>query len=216
MAKIRLKDPSKVIAGLIRGIAATLHIRLFYSGTTPFPSDVPHVWTFWHNRMFLIPLVHELILPGQPAGILSSASGDGRIIADVCARFGLTAVRGSSSRRGAQALVELARQIKMGHDLGITPDGPRGPKYCVHPGVIKLAQMTGARIIPIHVRYRKAFHISSLGLRTWDDFQLPMPFSEVEIEFAEHYSLPRRMTDEECETERAKLEHLLRAGSCVS
>lgn len=105
-------------------------------------------------------------------------------------------------------MVELAHYVKTGHDIGITPDGPRGPKYHMNMGVIKLAQLTGGKLMPVHIRYDKAF-----TFKTWDGFQLPLPFSGVEIEFAEPFSVPRRMTEEECEAQRAELERILREGT---
>lgn len=105
-------------------------------------------------------------------------------------------------------MIELANYVKNGHDIGITPDGPRGPRYQMNMGVIKLAQLTGAKLMPVHMRFDRAFR-----LRTWDGFMLPLPFSGVEIEFAEPYTVPRRMTDEECERQRAELERLMREGT---
>ena len=158
--------------------------------------------------MFLIPWMRENFIPGQEGAFLTSPSGDGGIIADACSDFKLKPVRGSSSRRGAQAMVELAKYLKTGHDIGITPDGPRGPRYHMNMGVIKLAQLTGAELMPVHVRYERA-----IRFKTWDGFLLPMPFSKVEIEFAKPFTVPRRMTEDECEHQRAELERVMIEGT---
>lgn len=208
MARIRLKNPGKPIAWLIRAIGNTLRYRVVNRAALAFGTDERHIWVFWHNRMFLIPWLRENLIPGQEGAFLTSPSGDGEIIAQACSDFKLKPVRGSSSRRGAQAMVELANFVKSGHDIGITPDGPRGPRYQMNMGVIKLAQLTGARIMPVHMRFDRA-----LRLRTWDGFILPLPFSGVEIEFAQPYTVPRRMTEAECEERRADLERLMRAGT---
>jgi Kdo2-lipid IVA 3' secondary acyltransferase len=208
VARIRLKNPGKPIAWLIRAIGNTLRYRLVNRASLAFGTDERHIWVFWHNRMFLIPWLRENLIPGQEGAFLTSPSGDGEIIAQACSDFKLKPVRGSSSRRGAQAMVELANYVKSGHDIGITPDGPRGPRYRMNMGVIKLAQLTGAKIMPVHMRFDRA-----LRLRTWDGFIVPLPFSGVEIEFAQPYTVPRRMTEAECEQERASLERLMREGA---
>jgi Kdo2-lipid IVA 3' secondary acyltransferase len=208
VAKIRLKNPGRPVAWLIRLIAGTLRYRIINTAGMAFPTEQRHIWVFWHNRMFLIPWLRENLIPGQEGAFLTSPSGDGEIIAQACADFKLKPVRGSSSRRGAQAMVELAHYVKTGHDIGITPDGPRGPRYHMNLGVIKLAQLTGGSLMPVHIRYDRA-----IRFKTWDGFLLPLPFSGVEIEFAQPVTVPRRMTEEECEHHRAELERVMVAGT---
>jgi lysophospholipid acyltransferase (LPLAT)-like uncharacterized protein len=208
VAKIRLKNPGKPVAWLIRAIGDTLRYRVVNRAGLAPGTEERHIWVFWHNRMFLVPWLRENLIPGQEGAFLTSPSGDGEIIAQACSDFKLKPVRGSSSRRGAQAMVELAKHVKSGHDIGITPDGPRGPRYRMNMGVIKLAQLTGAKLMPVHMRFDRAWK-----LRTWDGFLLPMPFSRVEIEFAQPFTVPRRMTEEECEQQRAELERLMREGT---
>lgn len=208
MAKIRLKNPGKPVAWLIRAIGSTLRYRIVNGAGLAYPTEERHIWVFWHNRMLLIPWLREALIPGQEGAFLTSPSGDGEIIAQACSDFKLKPVRGSSSRRGAQAMVELANYVKSGHDIGITPDGPRGPRYHMNMGVIKLAQLTGGKLMPVHMRFEKAYRFP-----TWDGFLLPLPFSTVEIEFAEPITVPRRMTEEECEHQRAELERIMREGT---
>lgn len=208
MAKIRLKNPGKLIAHFIRSIATTLDVEMVSTGDVDHHEGHPLIWVFWHNRMLLMPWMHQRLYPGMGGAILCSPSGDGQIIADVCGRFGMTPVRGSSSRRGAQALVELANQTKLGKDIGITPDGPRGPAYRMHPGVIKLAQLSGAPMLPMHVTYS-----SAVRLPTWDEFLVPLPFSKVRLEIGRRITVPRRMTEAECEAQRLHLESIMRAGA---
>lgn len=193
----------------MRGIAGTLtfevidNAKILRSKIRP-----PLIWTFWHNRMFLIPYVHQLWLPDVPGCILSSPSGDGQIIADVCAEFRLKAVRGSSSRKGMAALINLADLVKQGYDVGITPDGPRGPCYHLNPGPLKLAQLTGAYLMPIAVQYDRPW-----TFKTWDKFQLPRPFSKVRIILNEPLPIPRRLTEEEFELKRQEIEQIMRADA---
>jgi len=207
--KIRFQHTGKVISWLMRGIAETLtfevidNARILRSKIRP-----PLIWTFWHNRMFLVPYLHQLWLPDVPGCILSSPSGDGQIIADVCAEFRLEAVRGSSSRKGMSALISLADLVKNGYDVGITPDGPRGPCYRLNPGPLKLAQLTGAFIMPMSVQYDNPWIF-----KTWDRFQLPKPFSKVRIILGEPFPIDRRMTDEQFEAKRLEIERSMLDGA---
>jgi lysophospholipid acyltransferase (LPLAT)-like uncharacterized protein len=78
-------------------------------------------------------------------------------------RFNVKAVRGSSSRRGAAAMWEMMGLLEAGYDVAITPDGPRGPRYQLSAGAIKLAQTTGAKILPMRVRYSRCWRLRKLG-----------------------------------------------------
>ncbi len=206
MAKIRIKNAGKIVAGLIRAIAATLKVEFVdRAGVLHSRPRGPLIWVFWHNRMFLAPWMHHHVSPHIHGCILSSPSGDGQVIADICAEFGFEAARGSSSRKGISALVALAGKVKDGLDIGITPDGPRGPCYELGPGVIKLAQLTGVPVLPLHFRFER-----SLKFPTWDRFEIPLPFSRVRVILDRLIPVPRRMTDEDFEQARAALEQTLR------
>ena len=145
-----------------------------------------------------------------PGGILASPSADGQIIADFCSEFGLMPVRGSSSRpmQGMSALIYMAEKIREGYGIGITPDGPRGPRHVMQPGIIKLAQLTGALVVPLHVRYSRAIHFP-----TWDRFMLPLPFSTVKVIYDAPHVVPRRMTEDEFEHHRASIERVMVEGA---
>jgi lysophospholipid acyltransferase (LPLAT)-like uncharacterized protein len=137
---------------------------------------------------------------------LISASKDGALLAATMEQFGIKPVRGSSSRRGAQALVELASSLERGYHAAITPDGPRGPCYQVQSGVVALAQLTGAVVIPA------SYHAShKFVFKSWDRFQLPYPFARCEITFGEPMVLPRDTSDDERESLRQQLEERLHA-----
>src|SRR6185437_8937636 len=104
---------------------------------------------------------------GKGMAGLVSASKDGAFLAAILERFKIQPVRGSSSRRGSQALLELTSWAEVGYDLAITPDGPRGPKYTVQPGAMSLAQLTGLPIVPF------GFHAHwKIQLKSWDAFQI--------------------------------------------
>lgn len=206
--KIRFQHTGRVVAWLLRGIAATLRYEVDDRAGILRSTAMrePVIWAFWHNRMFLIPYLHQRWFPHIPGCILSSPSGDGQIIADVCAAFGLEAARGSSSKpdKGMSALIKLAEKVKAGYDIGITPDGPRGPLYELHPGVLKLAQLTGTAIMPVHVEYDSFWEFG-----TWDRFQLPKPFTTARIKLGELVRIPRKLDAEAFEEQRLRLEHHL-------
>jgi lysophospholipid acyltransferase (LPLAT)-like uncharacterized protein len=165
----------------------------------------PVIYALWHNRFFCVPPAWEKLCGSHRKTVaLTSASHDGDMVARAMAVFGLGSVRGSSSRRGVAALVGLKRALQEGFDICITPDGPRGPRYRVQPGAIKLAESTGAPIIPVHVRFSSAWR-----LKTWDRFVIPKPFSRVEVTFAEPIRLTRGMDADTFETERLHLENLM-------
>lgn len=207
MAKIRIKNLGKIVAWLIRAVGVTLRYEVEDRAGVFTIGRSNEMWAFWHNRMFVIPYLHDRWFPHIPGAILSSPSDDGQIIADACAQFGFEAARGSSSKpqKGLSALIMLAEKVKEGRDVGITPDGPRGPMYQIQPGIIKLAQLTGGSIVPVRVLYSRA-----IRFKTWDEFMLPLPFSTVRIIFEPRISVPRRMTEEEFETQRLALQEVLR------
>jgi hypothetical protein len=161
----------------------------------------PMIWTFWHNRMFVVPLLHNGYTPHREGTALTSASADGAIIAAVMKSFGMKSARGSSSRRGATAILELAGALEAGEDVGVTPDGPRGPRYKMGPGVVFLARQTGAGILPIHIEYSRA-----LRLKSWDQFMIPLPFSKVRVICDELIFIS---PDADTEAERARIEQLM-------
>ncbi|MDB4618217.1 MAG: lysophospholipid acyltransferase family protein [Akkermansiaceae bacterium] len=167
------------------------------------------IHAFWHNRICaLLPVwTSRFHLRNSNTVVLSSASKDGAAIEAAVGIYGLGAVRGSSSRRGAAALIALKKAAKAGKDLIITPDGPRGPRYSMQPGVIKLGQTTGLPIIPITLLVDECWR-----LKTWDRFIIPKPFSRMTLIFGEPLELPRKLSEDEFEAARLKLQTLMREG----
>jgi lysophospholipid acyltransferase (LPLAT)-like uncharacterized protein len=103
------------------------------------------IFAFWHSRQLMMPLAYR----GRQVHVLISRHRDGELIQRIVARFGFKAVRGSTRRGGAEALLELVRLGREGADLVITPDGPRGPRQVAQMGVIHLAKATGLPIVPV-------------------------------------------------------------------
>ena len=174
----------------------------------------PLIFAFWHNRIFLMPYLfrkHWSTRRRDKVAVLVSASKDGEKLARVLCKFALICVRGSSSRRGKEALRELTRLVEEGYDAGITPDGPRGPKYRVQDGVISLAQLTQAPIMP--VSYTVAWKIT---FNSWDSFMVPLPFSRATLRIAPPLTVARDADEREREDKRLELERVLQVLSVGS
>ena len=213
----RAKWHQRLLAALIyavtRSVSATLRYELDDpSGYFDLHSHNRILFVLWHNRLALSSILwRRFVLNHAPerkiAGMVS-ASRDGGLLAEIFHYFGIEPVRGSSNRRGPQALREMVSKAEAGYDLAITPDGPRGPCYQVQEGPIYLAQLTGLIIIPV------SYHTTwKIRLKSWDRFQIPLPFSRCEMIYAKPIFVPREATDAEREKLRLHLETELRAIS---
>ncbi len=176
--------------------------------TSPGDMRTPVIFALWHNRIFTIPPIWwKTGGNGRKSVVLTSASKDGAILSSAMAVFGLGAVRGSSSRRAVAALIGMKRALKEGLDVCITPDGPRGPRYSFHAGVVKLAESSGAPIVPIHARYSSAWR-----LKTWDGLVIPKPFSRVTVVFGEIIVIPPTLDEAAFQAQLDRVQAILLAG----
>jgi len=192
---------------LIRLLGVTLRREVIGDVETLNGYASPIIHVLWHNQILASPYLWRKMYPRREAVVLTSASKDGVILASAVKVFKVGAVHGSSSRRGAAAIVALRRAAKAGKDLVFTPDGPRGPRYHLQPGVVKIAQTTGLLMVPMHIEY-----LSCWTLKTWDRFRIPKPFSKVRITLREPISVPRELDAEGFEKERLRLEKSLLKG----
>jgi lysophospholipid acyltransferase (LPLAT)-like uncharacterized protein len=163
----------------------------------------------WHNRLALSTILYERYArqyePERRMAAMVSASRDGGMLAKILEGLGIEPVRGSSSRRGGQALVEMTTYAEQGYDLAITPDGPRGPRYEVQEGVITTAQLTGLPIVPVSYHLNWKFRMNS-----WDKFQIPLPFARCDVIMEKPLFVPREISDKQREAYRKQLEQSLR------
>lgn len=194
----------------MRALCATLryeqHDRCGILDRAALPQPV--VISLWHNRIFAPPAIWSRTCGRwRRLSVLTSASHDGAALARAVAAFGFGAVRGSSSRRGAAALVALRRVLAAGSDVVITPDGPRGPRYRLQPGIVKLAQASGAPVVPLHVTFSNAWRF-----RTWDGFVLPVPCSRVTLTWDDALVVPPDLDHDGFEHWRSLLEQRMRKG----
>lgn len=189
-------------------LARTWHLTLENESGFSETYDQPLIGAIWHNRLAVAMPVWKWWRGRNKRARLAaliSASRDGALLARTFSYFGVKPIRGSSSRRGAQALIELTSAIKDKFTVAITPDGPRGPKYVVQPGIIALAQLTGTPIVPIGV-----FIERKKQLRSWDGFQIPYPFTKCHARLGPPIRIARDATAEEQELARQQLETSLR------
>lgn len=160
------------------------------------------VYAFWHGRLLPLSFTHR----HRAIQVLASEHRDGEMLGRTIRRLGFGHVRGSSTRGGARAIRELVQLLRDGYDLGITVDGPKGPRYEVKPGPLQMAKLSGAAILPITAssRRHKAF-------TSWDGFQLPLPFTRVSIRYGEPVRVPPDADASLLEAKRIELERILRA-----
>jgi len=197
------------IFGAIQLVSATLRYRwkdyYRHEPGCPLPAGI---YCAWHNRLVLSMIAYRQYVRQwnrrPQIAAMVSASKDGGFLAAILECFQVQPVRGSSSRRGRQALLELTTCAERGYDLAITPDGPRGPRCQVQDGVMSLAQVTGLPIIPF------SFHLQwKIQVNSWDRFQIPLPFSRCELVMGEQLLVTREASDEEREALRRQLEQRL-------
>jgi hypothetical protein len=170
------------------------------------PVTENHIGAFWHNRLLIFPFVLRRFFPNRHGAALISASRDGELFAEVVQRFGYDVVRGSSSRLGATAILQLTQVLASGRDVVITPDGPLGPVYKLGPGIVFLAQRSGAAVVPMNLEYS---HCWRLG--TWDRFIVPRPFAKVRVLIGQPHRVKTTNTPEEFESERLALQNAMMA-----
>jgi len=190
-----------VQAGLARGLGAYIALvarttRWRLIGAGPALAEIaagrPLVIAFWHERLPAIPALFRLAAAEEPAvgrvtpHVLVSRHRDGRFIGDAVARFGVRMVYGSTTRGGAQALVEMLRVLRAGNPVLITPDGPRGPRRVAAPGVAQLAAVSGAKVVPVGAATARHRILPS-----WDRMMLPLPFGQGAIACGEPIEVPR-------------------------
>ena len=170
------------------------------------PVGENYIGVLWHNRLLIFPLVLRRFFPNRPGAALISASRDGDLLTDAIHRFGYEVIRGSSSRLGASAILQLAEVLGSGRDVVITPDGPRGPAYELGSGIVFLAQKSGAPVLPMNLEYSRCWR-----LRSWDRFIIPQPFSKVRVLISRPYRVKATNTQEEFEAERLALQNAMMA-----
>lgn len=167
----------------------------------------PVVWCIWHNRIAAGAglLIRRIVPSGMDVTLLSSPSRDGSISAAIVSGHGGRVIRGSSSRGGARALLEVVRTIREhGTSPIMVPDGPRGPVYRAKAGTLTIAGKSGRAIVPVALAARRAW-----VLGTWDRLIVPKPFARITVAVAEPIEVPAKLSVEESDRMREELDELL-------
>jgi lysophospholipid acyltransferase (LPLAT)-like uncharacterized protein len=139
------------------------------------------IYAFWHCHILPLAWAYR----GRRAVVLVSRHGDGEAITQVIHRLGYGTVRGSTTRGGVRGALEMARLGRAGYPLAVTPDGPRGPRRRLQPGIVLIAQRSGRPIVPLASGMRRGRRLDS-----WDQFEIPAPFSRVRIVAGEPIAVP--------------------------
>jgi lysophospholipid acyltransferase (LPLAT)-like uncharacterized protein len=160
------------------------------------------IMAFWHGRI----LPAAFYFRRRGIVVITSENFDGEWIARIIERFGFGTARGSSSRGGLRAMLQLVRDMEQGKPAGFTLDGPRGPARVAQPGAIWLARATGNPVLPFHLEAS-----SHWTTKSWDRTQVPKPFSTVALVIGEPLEVPADANDEQLESARRELERRLQA-----
>ncbi|WP_104685469.1 lysophospholipid acyltransferase family protein [Helicobacter bizzozeronii] len=144
--------------------------------------------SFWHGEIAMLPFAYLRLKKKPNLYVVASQHFDGTLAARLYECFGFNAIRGSSKKGGVRVLIEGIRHLKAGADVGLTPDGPKGPYHSIADGVVALAQKSGVGVVVCRVIFQNAF-----TFKTWDRFQLPKPFSQVNYYMLEPFFIPKEM-----------------------
>jgi lysophospholipid acyltransferase (LPLAT)-like uncharacterized protein len=190
---------------LLRAWARTLRYEIDdRAGILGKPVMENYIGALWHNRLLIFPLVLRRFFPNRPGAALISASRDGDLLTDAIHRFGYEVIRGSSSRLGASAILQLTGELASGRDVVITPDGPRGPAYELGPGIVFLAQKSGASVLPMNLEYSRFWRLGS-----WDRFIIPRPFSKVRVLISQPLRVDPTSNPAQFEAQRLRVQDAL-------
>ena len=184
MSQVRFESAGVIGSGMLAALFLTTRVeRVGKEHYERFrEAGQPVMFVFWHGQ--LLPLIHYHRHEGIV--VLVSEHDDGEYVTRVLRRNGFATVRGSSTRGGTKGLKGLVRAAREGHDLAVTPDGPRGPRGRFKPGALAAAQMAGLPVIPVALTSSAGYRVKS-----WDGFLVPRPFAKITIEYLEPRFLDR-------------------------
>jgi lysophospholipid acyltransferase (LPLAT)-like uncharacterized protein len=163
----------------------------------------PILFAFWHGRQLALFKAN----PERRLVVLASLSRDGALQTQVCKRFGVLSVRGSSSRRGLSAMLRLGKMLATGVSVGLAVDGPRGPLFVAKRGILALARARGCPVVPMTVGFRRKLELR----RTWDRFQIPVPFTRATVAYGVPLWVPSDIDASSLEEMAARLTNDLRS-----
>ena len=175
-----LKRTSRFLALILVPLIGSLFIRLIsLTNKKEFHApeslgDEPFIMACWHGELLMIPYAYTRYKKNPHVKLLISEHFDGNLIAKTLNYFGFETIRGSSTRGGAKALIQSIKELKNGYDLGITPDGPKGPRHEVSDGIVVMAQKAKVKITLVEIKPSAYWQLNS-----WDKFVIPKPFGTI-------------------------------------
>lgn len=171
-------------------LLGALLIRLLYLFSAKrfhLPESIPQepiIFACWHGDLLMQSYLYFRFRPIPKAKVLISEHFDGQIIARTVKLFGLGSIHGSTTRGGAKVLIQGLKSLDQGYDIGITPDGPKGPRYTMSDGIVVMAQKRHAKVIVFHCLPSRYWQLSS-----WDRFVVPKPFGTLDFYASEPIDL---------------------------
>ncbi|WP_428739417.1 lysophospholipid acyltransferase family protein [Sulfurimonas sp.] len=194
-----LKKLSRVLALIFIPLIGSLLIRfLYYTNkkvyhSTESISEEPIIFACWHGELLMLPYLYSYYRKKPHAKVLISPHFDGKLISKTIEYFGLGTLAGSSDKSPAKVLIQAIKTLKEGYDIGITPDGPKGPRHEVADGIVVMAQKAKAKIVLVEIKPTKFWQFNS-----WDRFTVPKPFGTI------HYYSTKEIDISELELEAAR------------
>jgi lysophospholipid acyltransferase (LPLAT)-like uncharacterized protein len=191
-------------APLIRAWLGTVRTRVANWDACRHPANPRQqrfIYAFWHESLLAPTKIRTRVK------VLISRSADGELIGQICRRLGIGTIRGSTTRGGAQGLLEMVRESEDSH-LAITPDGPRGPRRRLQPGIIFVASHTGLPIVPVGMGFTRAWRAGS-----WDRFAVPCPGSIMAGVIGRRILVPSFLDDVGMANYRCRVEDALLAAT---
>ena len=163
-----------LVGGLLIRLLYLLSKKVFHLPLTIPPEPV--IFACWHGDLLMQPYLYYHFRDKPNAKVIISEHFDGQLIAGIIRFFGLGSIHGSTTRGGAKVLMQGVRFLEEGYDIGITPDGPKGPRYTMNEGIVLMAQRCKAKIIVFHTHPSRYWQLGS-----WDRFVIPKPFGTLQF-----------------------------------
>lgn len=196
-----LKKYLRAFALIVIPLLGSIIIRvLYFTNKKKFHApqtleDKPFIMACWHGELLMIPYAYTHFIKKPHVKLLISEHFDGNLIAKTLSFFQFETIRGSSTRGGAKALIQSLKELRNGYDLGITPDGPKGPRHEVADGIIVMAQKAGVKVVLVEIKPSSYWQLNS-----WDKFVIPKPFGTIEYHISEPLDIKSLEFEEARET----------------
>ena len=198
---IRLADLGFFVLIKLIGLTVRFEVEGWENWQSVTSNNAIPIYTLWHNRVFLA----TYFFRRRRIVVMTSQSFDGEYIARFIQRFGFGAARGSSTRGGVGAIVEMARLMRAGCPTGFTIDGPKGPRYQAKMGAVLLSKKTGQPILPFTITCERFWEAT----RSWDRFQVPKPFTRARVSIAPPIPVPAEADETTLQAKRDELQRAL-------